>query len=66
MLKGIKNKINRIYVVGNGIRINWKETLKSPHGNKPGLLLIEMPDNILDEYITVLALVLDGKLQIQE
>jgi alpha-L-fucosidase len=66
MLQGIKNKINRIYVAGNGTKLTWKEYLKPYWSNNPGLIFIDVPETVLDEYTTVLALVLDGKLQFQK
>ena len=66
MLEGIKNKINRIYVVGNGTKLLWKEYLKPYWSTNAGLIFIDVPENILDEYMTVLAIVLDGKLNIQK
>jgi alpha-L-fucosidase len=65
MLEGVKNKINRIYVVGNGTKLLWKEYLKPYWSNNAGLIFIDVPENVLDEYITVLAVVLEGKLKIQ-
>jgi alpha-L-fucosidase len=66
MLEGVKNKINRIYVAGNGTKLSWKEYLKPYWSNNAGLLFIDVPDAVLDEYITVLAVVLDGKLELQK
>lgn len=66
MLEGVKNKINRIYVAGNGTKLSWKEYLKPYWSNNAGLLFIDLPDEVLDEYITVLAVVLDGKLELQK
>lgn len=66
MLEGVKNKINRIYVVGNGTKLTWKEYLKPYWSNNSGLTFIDVPEPVLDEYMTVLAVVLDGKLQIQK
>jgi alpha-L-fucosidase len=66
MLEGVKNKINRIYVVGNGTKLTWKEYLKPYWSGSAGLVFIDLPEAVLDEYITVLAVVLDGKLKIQK
>jgi alpha-L-fucosidase len=66
MLEGVKNKINRIYTVGNGTKLVWKEYLKPYWSSNAGLTFIDVPDAVLDEYMTVLAVVLDGKLQIQK
>jgi alpha-L-fucosidase len=65
MLEGVKNKINRIYVVGNGTKLTWKEYLRPYWSNNPGLVFIDVPDTVLDEYLTVIAVVLNGKLEIQ-
>jgi len=66
MLEGVKNKINRIYVVGNGTKLSWKEYLKPYWSSNAGLFFIDVPDAVLDEYMTVLAVVLDGKLELQK
>lgn len=65
MLAGVKNRINRIYVVGNGTKLLWKEFLKPYWSNNAGLIFIDVPETVLDEYLTVIALVLDGKLKVQ-
>ena len=66
MLEGIKNKINRIYVVGNGTKLTWKEYLKPYWSNNAGLIFIDVPETVLDEQTTVIAVILDSKLQIQK
>jgi alpha-L-fucosidase len=66
MLQGVKNKINRIYVVGNGTKLTWKEYLKPYWSSNAGIVFIDVPESVFDDYMTVLAVVLDGKLQIQE
>jgi alpha-L-fucosidase len=65
MLKWVKNKINRIYVVGNGTKLSWKEYLRPYWSSNAGVVFIDVPGNVLDDYMTVLAVVLDGKLEIQ-
>lgn len=66
MLAGVRNEINRIYVVGNGTKLSWKMYLKPYWSSNAGLLFIDVTEEVLDDYITVLALVLDGKLNIQQ
>ena len=66
MLEGVKNKINRIYVVGNGTKLTWKEYLKPYWSNNSGVVFIDLPESVTDEDMTVLAVVLDGRLQIQK
>lgn len=63
MLQGIKNKINRIYVVGNGTKLVWKEYLKPYWSNNAGLVFIDLPDFVTDQYMTILAVVLDKSLK---
>lgn len=66
MLEGVKNRINRIYVVGNGTKLTWKEYLKPYWSSGAALIFINVPEAVLDENMTVLAVVLDGKLKIQK
>jgi len=64
VLKGISNKINRAYVVGNGTILN-KQILCKVYWNKyPGITYVKIPENTLDEYYTVIALVLDGPIKL--
>ena len=64
ILKGISNKINRAYVVGNGTVLN-KQVLCKVYWNKyPGLTYIEIPKETLDPYYTVIAIVLDGQIKL--
>lgn len=62
MLEGVKNKINRIYVVGRGSKLGHKEYLRPYWSDHTGLLFIDLPEQLLDKQMTVLCLVLDGKL----
>jgi alpha-L-fucosidase len=66
MVEGLKNKINRIYVVGNGTKLTWKEYLKPYWSSNAALTFIDLPEAILDENMTVVAVVLDGKIKIQK
>lgn len=64
MLKGIKNKINRIWVVGNGTKLNWDVKMKQYWSSVPGIVYIDVPENVLDEQVTVIAVLLDGKVDL--
>jgi len=66
MLEGVKNKINRIYVVGKGTRLDYKEYLRPYWSNHSGLIFIDVPDEALDEKMTVICLILDGKIELHE
>ncbi len=60
MLKGLTNKINNIWVVGTGVKLDHDIKMKAWWSKIPGLVFIDIPDTTLDEYITVIALQLEG------
>ncbi|WP_228850447.1 alpha-L-fucosidase [Aegicerativicinus sediminis] len=64
MLKGIKNKINRMYVVGNGTKLNWDVKMKQYWSSVPGIVYIDVPEKTLDDEVTVIAVLLDGKIDL--
>ncbi len=64
VLRGLKNKINRIYVVGNGTKLKHKVVGKVYWSNYPGIKYITVPNYILDDKMTVLAVMLDGKVDL--
>jgi alpha-L-fucosidase len=59
-LKGICNNIKRIWVVGDGTALNYQIINKLPWSAVPGIIYIDLPENVQDEQITVVALQLDG------
>lgn len=63
-LKGIKNKINRIWVVGNGTKLKHTIMSKVFWSQYPGITYIDLPKAVLDEYCTVLAVLLDGPIDL--
>jgi alpha-L-fucosidase len=63
-IAGIKNKIDRIRVVGNGTKLSWDIKMKQYWSNKPGLLYIDVPEYVLDEQVTVIAVRLNGKIDL--
>jgi alpha-L-fucosidase len=64
ILKGISNKINRAYVVGNGTVLNQQLLCKVYWNKYPGISYIEIPKETLDEYYTIIALVLDSPIKL--
>ncbi|WP_297087588.1 alpha-L-fucosidase [uncultured Draconibacterium sp.] len=64
MIKGLKNKINRMWVVGNGTKLNWEVKMKQYWSAVPGIVYIDVPEKILDEQVTVIAVLLDGKVDL--
>lgn len=59
-IKGLMNKVNRVWVVGNGAMLNYKVFNKNYWNDIPGNLYIDVPDHVLDPQITVIAVLLDG------
>jgi len=64
LVKGLKNKINRAWVVGNGTKLKSTVLSKAYWSPVPGLLYIDVPDEVLDPQVTVLALLLDGPVEL--
>ncbi|MCX2679764.1 alpha-L-fucosidase [Galbibacter sp. EGI 63066] len=64
VLRGLKNKINRIWVVGEGTKLSHKVVGKVYWNEYPGITYIPLPEKVLDENITVLALLLDGEVDL--
>jgi alpha-L-fucosidase len=65
MLKGITNNIAAAWVVGNGTKLEQTTWLKPWWSNNPGLMSIEIPAKALDEQVTVIAVLLDGKIALK-
>ena len=63
-IRGLKNKINRIWVVGNGTKLTHQVVGKVYWSEYPGITYINMPEYVLDEHMTVLAVLLDGKVDL--
>lgn len=63
-LKGIKNKIHSAWVVGNGTALNRKTVSKVYWNDYPGITFIDLPENTLDDYYTVVGLLLDGEIDL--
>jgi alpha-L-fucosidase len=66
MLKGLKNKVNRIWVVGNGTKLNYDIKMKQYWSEKPGILYIDVPEEVLDPQVTVISILLDGEIELYE
>ncbi len=59
MIKGLDNQIQDITVVGNGAKLQHKIVGKISWSPVPGLVYITVPENVQDQYMTVLQLKLD-------
>ncbi len=64
MLKGLKNKINNITVVGEGTSLDHKIVGKISWSPVPGLVYIDVPEEVQDQYVTVLKLDLEDELSL--
>ena len=63
-VKGLVNKVNRVWVVGDGSMLSYKIYNKNYWSAVPGNLYINVPDHVLDPQITVLAVLLDGPIKL--
>jgi len=64
LIKGLKNKVNRIWVVGNGTKLSHKVVGKQYWSSVPGLLYIDLPEKAQDKDVTVIAVLLRGKVDL--
>lgn len=64
LIKGLKNKVNRAWVVGNGTKLSYKIVGKQYWSDVPGLLYIDLPKEVQDKEVTVIALLLDGPIDL--
>jgi len=64
VLRGLKNKINRVWVVGEGTKLNHTVLGKVYWSEYPGIKYIQVPDYVLDNHMTVLAVLLDGEINL--
>ncbi len=64
VIRGLKNRINRIYVVGEGTKLSHQVIGKVYWSHYPGINYIKLPEHVQDENMTVLAVMLDGKVEL--
>lgn len=64
LLKGIKNKVNRAWVVGNGTKLSYEVVGEQYWSSVPGLLYIDLPEDVQDKEVTVVAVLLNGPIQL--
>ncbi len=63
-LKGVKNGVARIRVVGEGSMINHEIFNKLYWSSIPGIIYIQAPAERLDKNMTVIAVLLDAPIQL--
>jgi alpha-L-fucosidase len=64
VIKGLKNEINRIWVVGKGTKLNHDVKGKLYWSSVPGMTYIDVPDYVLDNKMTVIAVLLKGEVDL--
>jgi len=63
-IKGLKNQINRIRVVGEGTMLDHSIYNKLYWSKVPGIVYINIPKDRLDHDVTVIAVLLDGTIDL--
>lgn len=63
-LKGIKNGIARIRIVGEGSMIDHKIYNKLYWSDRPGIIYIDIPKERLDKNMTIIAILLDKPIEL--
>ncbi len=64
VVKGLKNDVNRIRIVGNGTKLQGNVMGGQYWSEVPGILYIDLPESELDEQVTVVALQLKGEVEL--
>jgi len=64
VIKGLKNQVNRIRIVGDGTKLSHQVVGKMYWSEVPGLLYIDVPEEKQDPQVTVIALQLKGKVDL--
>ncbi|SHJ37649.1 alpha-L-fucosidase [Arenibacter nanhaiticus] len=64
VVRGLKNRINRIWVVGEGTKLSHQVVGNVYWSHYPGITYVKVPEYVLDENMTVLALLLDGEVDL--
>jgi alpha-L-fucosidase len=63
-LKGVRNEIERVWAVGHGAKLTWERSGGAPWKNIPGILLVDVPEAVLDDDVTVVGVRLKGPLDL--
>jgi alpha-L-fucosidase len=63
-IKGIRNKVRRVSVLGDGRELNHRTIGGAPWVGVPGVLWVTVPEEVLDPNVTVLKIELEGPLKL--
>jgi alpha-L-fucosidase len=64
VVKGLRNQVNTIRIVGDGTKLSHKIVGKMYWSEVPGLLYIDIPKDKLDPQVTVVAIQLKGTIDL--
>jgi alpha-L-fucosidase len=64
LVKGLNNKVLKATILGSNKALNFRVVGKMSWSKVPGLLYIDIPDNLLDKDMSVVALHLDGPINL--
>jgi alpha-L-fucosidase len=64
LVKGLMNKVENVYVVGSKQELSYHVVGKLSWSKTPGLFYINLPKEAQDQDVTVIALKLDGPIQL--
>ncbi len=64
VIKGIRNKVKKVRLLGTGDSLTFRRNGGAPWLNIPGVLLVSIPADKLDENVTVIAIDLDTPLDL--
>lgn len=64
LVKGLMNKVEKAYVVGNSQKIRYHVVGKLSWSKAPGLFYIDLPKAAQDQDVSVIALKLDGPIKL--
>lgn len=63
-IKGLKSRIKNVRVVGNGTQLKWVRYNDISWSQVPGVCYIDVPKDVLDERITVIAVDLETPIEL--
>jgi alpha-L-fucosidase len=63
-IKGLKNKVQRVRIVGNGTLLGHQIINKQYWSDIPGIVYISVPEDQLDEEMTVIAVLVDKPVEL--
>ncbi|WP_419701992.1 hypothetical protein [Mucilaginibacter sp. NFX135] len=64
MIKGLKNSIKKVSVLGSDKPLTYKVVGKISWSVVPGLTYITIPESVQDKYMSVIKVELNGKLDL--